>query len=193
MTGDVDNRFALEPAGGAHKLRARLMKTKRIGIVPMTSLVLGLALGCTPRKEITERDRKEAAYLASEAQFAVTMQDWSRAENLLAKAVKVAPTGDYWLSLGATRVRLNNRAGAKDAYQAALKAYAFDSARKNSAAEPWLKQAYVLALLGRQDESQATLAKAAKLFPKDAKVRALTDSKEFGKMISSQKFKDMAL
>jgi tetratricopeptide (TPR) repeat protein len=169
------------------------MKTKRIGFVSLPGLVLGLALGCTQRKEVTERDRKEAAYLASEAQFAVTIQEWARAEGLLAKAVKVAPTGDYWLSLGATRLRLNNRAGAKEAYQAALKAYAFDSARKNAVAEPWVKQAYVLALLGREDESRAMLAKAAQLFPKDVKVRALADAKEFEKMISSQNFKDMAL
>ena len=169
------------------------MKTKRIGFVSVAGLVIGLALGCTQQKEVTDRDRKEAAYLASEAQFAVTMQEWSRAEGLLAKAVKVAPTGDYWLSLGATRLRLNNRAGAKEAYQAALKAYAFDSARKNTVPEPWVKQAYVLALLGRKDESQAMLAKAAKLFPKDTKIRALAEAKEFEKMISSQKFKDMAL
>jgi tetratricopeptide (TPR) repeat protein len=169
------------------------MKTKRIGIVSTAGFILGLALGCSQQKEVTERDRKEAAYLASEAQFAVTVREWARAEGLLAKAVKVAPTGDYWLSLGATRLRLNDRKGAREAYQAALKAFAFDSARKNSVAEPWVKQAYVLALLGRHDESRALLAKAAKLFPKDAKVRALTDSKEFEKMVSSQNFKDMAL
>jgi tetratricopeptide (TPR) repeat protein len=169
------------------------MNTTRIGIVSLAGLMLGLALGCTPRKEVTERDRKEAAHLASEAQFAVSVRDWARAEALLAKAVKIAPTGDYSLSLGATRIRLNNRAGAKEAYKAALKAYAFDSARNNAMAEPWLKQVYVLALLGRQDESRAMLAKAAKQFPKDGKVRALTDSPGFEKMVSSQKFKDMAL
>lgn len=169
------------------------MKTKRIGIVAVASAVLALTLGCSQRKEVTERDRKEAAYLASEAQFAVSIQEWSRAEGLLAKAVKVAPTGDYWLSLGATRIRLKNRAGAKDAYQAALKTYAFDAARNNPVAEPWLKQAYVLALLGRQDESRAMLAKAAKLFPKDGNVRMLTNAKEFEKMVSSKNFKDMAL
>src|SRR5688572_8583774 len=166
------------------------MKKVRIGIVLLAVLGLGLASGCAPRKEVTERDRKEAAYLASEAQFAVTVHEWARAEGLLAKAVKVAPTGDYWLSLGATRLRLKNRAGAKEAYQAALKAYAFDAARKTTVPEPWVKQAYVLALLGRHDESRAIIEKAAKLFPKDGKIRALTDAKEFEKMISSQNFKD---
>ena len=107
--------------------------------------------------------------------------------------MKLAPTGDYWLSLGAARVRLNDRAGAKNAYQAALKAFADESARKNTISEPWLKQAYVLALLGRKDDSRATIAKAAKLFPNDAKVRALGDPKEFERMVTSQNFKDMAL
>lgn len=169
------------------------MNITRIGIVSVAGLGLVLAFGCAPRKQVTERDRKEAAHLVSEAQFATTIREWERAEGLLAKAVHMAPTGDYWLSLGATRIRLNNRAGAKDAYQGALKAYAADSARHNTISEPWLKQVYVLALLGRQDDSRAMIAKAAKLFPNDTKVRALTDPKEFEKMVSSQKFKDMAL
>ena len=194
MTEDLGKTLSLSKLGGRMRtLRVRLMTTKRIGIVSTAGLVLGFTLGCTAQKQITERDRKEAAYLASEAQFAVSIHEWARAEGLLAKAVKVAPTGDYWLSLGAARIRLNNRAGAKDAYQAAAKAYAFDSARKNAVSEPWLRQAYVLALLGRQDESRALLAKAAELFPKDGKIRALTDPKGFEKMISSQNFKDMAL
>jgi tetratricopeptide (TPR) repeat protein len=169
------------------------MNITGMGMVSIGGLVLALALGCSPRKPVTEHDRKEAAFLVSEAEFAMTMREWSRAEGLMAKAVTLIPAGDYWLSLGAVRLRLGNRAEAKAAYEAAVKAYREESARNNLSSEPWIKQAYVLALLGRRDDSKALAAKAAKVFPNDVKVRALTDAKEFERMVSSQKFKDMAL
>jgi outer membrane protein assembly factor BamD (BamD/ComL family) len=77
------------------------MNFTRLGSV---SLIWTLVLlsGCA-RKEVTERDRKEAAHLVSEAQFALTFREWARAEGLFAQAVKLAPTGDYWLPHGVTR------------------------------------------------------------------------------------------
>jgi tetratricopeptide (TPR) repeat protein len=169
------------------------MKTSRMGIFSLGAVALVVALGCGPRKQVTERDRKEAAHLISEAQFALSVREWSRAESLLAKAVHLAPSGDTWVSLGGARLRLNNRAGAKDAYQSALKAYEAEAVRRNLVAEPWIKQAYVLALLRREADSRAVLAKAAKHFPNDPKLRAFSDPKEFEKLLASQKFKDMAL
>ncbi|MGH7945206.1 MAG: hypothetical protein ACREH8_12205 [Opitutaceae bacterium] len=158
----------------------------------MACTALVLTLGCA-RKQVTDRDRKEAAHLVSEAQFAMTIREWARAEGLLLKAVQVAPTGDYWLSLGAARLRLNNRKGAKEAYQSALKEFEKESARNNLSSEPWIKKIYVLALLGRHDDSRALAAKATKLFPNDVNVRAFTDPGEYERMVSSPKFKDMAL
>ena len=158
-----------------------------IGIV-----VVVLGFGCA-RKPVTDRDRLEAAHLVSEAQFALSIREWARAEGLLARAVELAPQGDYWVSLGATRVRLDDRAGAKAAYLAALGAYADEARRSAATSEPLMKQAYVLALLGRQDESRTLIVKAAKRFPLDQKVLDLTDPAAFAKMISSPKFKDMAL
>ena len=149
--------------------------------------------GCAPRKQITERDRKEAAHLVSEAEFASSVREWSRAEGLYAKAVQLVPNGDYWVSLGATRMRLQNRGGAKAAYEAALKAYAHDASRHSTQVEPWLKQAYVLALLGRTNDSRALLVKAGKFFPNDTRLRAFSEPKEFERMISSPKFKEMGL
>ena len=85
------------------------------------------------------------------------------------------------------------RAGAREAYRSALKAYEDDAARRNTLSEPWIKQAYVLALLGRSDDSRAVLQKAARHFPNDVKLRAFSDPKEYAKMLASQDFKDMAL
>ena len=157
----------------------------------VSGLVVGC--GCSRDKAVSERDRKEAAHLVSEAEFAMTLRDWPRAEGLFAKATQLSPEGDYWLSLGAARLRMNNRGGAKNAYEAARKAFEQDAARRNGVAEPWVKQAYVLALLGRKDEGRALIAKAAKLYPNDVKLRALTDAKEFERMVSSPRFKEMAL
>ena len=71
--------------------------------------LLVMAAGCR-RAEITSLQRKEGAQAASEAQFALTMHDYVRAEAELAKAVAICPdTGDYWLTLGSARVRLGQR------------------------------------------------------------------------------------
>jgi hypothetical protein len=56
-----------------------------------------------------------------------------------------------------------------------------------------MRQAYVLALLGQKDDSRSVIARAAKLFPRDARVQALTNPKEFEKMMSTPAFKEMAL
>src|SRR5271167_4308911 len=90
------------------------------------ALVLAVALalcGCH-RKKITTLERDEAANMMSEADFAVTMKDWGRAEGLYAKAVGLCPDdGNAWVNLGIARMRLDNRAGARTAYKAALSAY----------------------------------------------------------------------
>lgn len=175
------------------------IKTKRFrilepyGSTTVAAMVLMFLLGCSAGKEVTERDRKEAAFLVSEAQFAMTVKEWTRAEGLLDKAAKVAPQGDYYLSLGAVRMHLKNRSGAKKAYELALNAFQHESARNNTSPEPWIKQAYVLGLLGRKSESQSMIAKAAKALPNDPKIRSLSDPKELERMFSTQNFKDMAL
>jgi tetratricopeptide (TPR) repeat protein len=159
----------------------------------MVATAVALAGGCARKRTVTDRDRKEAAHLASEAQFAMSVREWPRAEGLLAKAVQASPEGDYWLSLGAARVRLANRSGAKAAYEAALKAYASDAMRNAARSDAWVKQVYVLALLGRREDSRALIIKAATRFPNDAKIRGLLDAKEFEKMVTAPTFKDMAL
>jgi tetratricopeptide (TPR) repeat protein len=144
--------------------------------------------------KITELQRKEAAHADSEAQFAVTLRQWERAEGLYAKAAQLCPdTGPYWVSLGAMRVRLNRREPAKDAYQKALKAFEAEAEKNKTDVEPWLKQVEVLALLGRMDDGRATLEKAAKRFPNDRAVRSFIENKNFDRMIADPMFKQSAL
>ena len=81
---------------------------------PRQALLLAAALalcGCRHR-EITKLEREEAANMASEADFAVTVKEWSRAEGLYSKAAALCPdTGDLWLNLGVVRMRLGDHGG----------------------------------------------------------------------------------
>lgn len=159
--------------------------------------LLGVAaalLGACGRPQVTTLQRKEAAHLASEAQFAVTLRDYARAEPLLAKAVAICPdTPEYWLTLGTVRRRMDNRSGAKSAYERALDTSrdAYDRDPKNS--EPLLQQVYVLALLGRMDDARDALAKAQKKHPDDRTVRAFVESRQLEHLADDPSFKELAL
>ena len=170
------------------------MTTLRTSLVVTTVLVLALAPGCgQKRKEITERDRKEAALLASEAQFAINVRDWARAEASFAKATALVPDADLWLGLGAARIRQGNRDGAKQAYLSAIKAFEDEMARDESGSDPWLRQSNVYSLLGRHDDARAVLTKAAKRFPTDKRVLGLLDPAQYQKMIAAPAFKEIAI
>jgi tetratricopeptide (TPR) repeat protein len=171
------------------------MKTTRtVAFLAGLSALAWGAAGCgKPRREISERDRKEAAVLASEAQFAINLRDWARAEGLLTKTVQLVPEADYWVALGSARVRLGNRSGAKDAYQKALRAYEDAAAVDGKSVEPWLGQVTVLALLGRIDDGRAVVLKAARRFPNDSRLKELMDAKAFEAMVSDPGFRENAL
>jgi tetratricopeptide (TPR) repeat protein len=166
----------------------------RLGVcLCVAALALGTG-GCGAKKKITDLQRKEAAHMASEAEFAITVRDWPRAEGLLAKAVQVCPdTGQYWLSLGTARIRAGNKNGAKEAYQGALRAFEGEADANKNDPEPWLRQAYVLGLLGRIDDGRALLDKALKKFPADRTVRSFVENKQFDKLIAQPDFKQIAL
>ena len=153
-----------------------------------------IAFGCKPRmREVTSLQRKEAATLVSEAQFAVQIRDLARAEGLYVKATALCPDdGKYWVDLGALRVRLGNRDAARTAYRSALSAY---EAAAADAKEPqaMLQQVYVLALLGRADDARAVLTKTQKKFPDNRAVRGFTDGGQFDRMIDDPRFKEIAL
>ena len=163
--------------------------------VVVTTLGLTLAAGCKPGpKGITSLQRKEAEVLVNEAQFAMTLHDLPRAEGLLAKAARLCPDeGPYWVTLGSVRVKLGNREAAKAAYKAGLSAYETEAKSDKSDVEPWLKQIYVLALLGRVDDGRALLEKIAKRFPDSRNVRLFVEGRQFDRMLADPKFKEVAL
>jgi tetratricopeptide (TPR) repeat protein len=157
-------------------------------------LAVGGVAGCSRHKEITSLERKEAANFVSEAEFALNLRDYARAEGLLSQAVAVCPdTPDYWLNLGSVRRRLGNRDGAKAAYEQML-----DLVRdiyRHDSKDPGLllQQIYVLALLGRMDEARAVLERAQKDHPDDGNVRAFVEGHQLERLPTDPTFKDSAL
>ena len=156
---------------------------------------LVFAGGCSRRsKEITSLQRKEAAQAVSEAQFALTLRDYARAEAELAKAVAACPdSGDYWVSLGSVRVRLGQRDGAKAAYKSALAAYEDAAARNARDEQAMVQQVTVLALLGRVDDARALLAKLPGRFPESRNIRVFLERKQLDAMLADPKFKEISL
>lgn len=165
----------------------------------VTPLFLCLALlfvaGCKPKaKDIPPLARKEAANLVSEAQFAVTLRDYARAEPLYSQATKLCPdNGEYWVNLGMMRRRLGNKSGAKDAYEKARSAYRDASELDPKRPEPLVQEIYVLALLGRQDDAHKALEKARKQLPDDRGLRIFDESRQLDHMVDDAAFKEIAL
>jgi Flp pilus assembly protein TadD len=166
-------------------------------VIPLLLVLTALFVtaGCKPKaREVSEPHRKEAANLVSEAQFALTLRDFARAEPLFDKATKLCPdTGEYWINLGVTRRRLGNKSGAKSAYEGALNAYREARDYNPKQSEPYLQEVYVLALLGRVDDARQALQKAQKNFPDDRAVRAFSDNKQLDRIIADPTFKDIGL
>jgi tetratricopeptide (TPR) repeat protein len=132
---------------------------KRI-FAPLALLtLLLLAAGCAPK--ITSLQRKEAASLVSEAQFASTLREWRRAEELTAKAAALCPdNGEYWLNLGSFRRRLDNLSGARAAYTSAAKAYGAAYQADPKDPQPLMQQVYVYSLLGKPKDALKALKRA---------------------------------
>lgn len=153
----------------------------RSALVAAAAILLS---GCH-RREITSLERKEAANVVSEAEFAVTLRDWSRAEGLYAKASVLCPDqGDTWVNLGIVRMRLHDAGGAKSAYKSGLSAYEADSKRDPSNTLPAIRRANVLVILGRPDEARSLLARVRQDHPDDRRLRAFMESNGLDKMIA---------
>ncbi len=166
---------------------------KLLGPCVVCAVALFAFSGCH-KKEIPPIQRKQAANLVSEAQFALTMKDYARAEGLYAQATTLCPdTGDYWIGLGSSRVQLGQRDGARTAYKRALAAFE-DAAKENKTdSGPALQQVYALALLGRADDARALANKLPARYPNDRDARAFVESKQLDRIVADPGFKQIAL
>jgi Flp pilus assembly protein TadD len=163
--------------------------TLRLASVLAAAVVLA---GCRA-KEISSIDRKEAANVVSEAEFAVTLKDWSRAEGLYAKAAGLCPDqGETWIGLGVVRMRLHNPSGARDAYKSALSAYGEDIKRDPANTVPVIRSASVLVLLGRTDEARSMVDKAFAQHPDDWRLKNFVEMKGVDKIAANPGLKEVS-
>jgi tetratricopeptide (TPR) repeat protein len=161
-------------------------------------IVLAVAVlasfGCAKKKEVSTIDRKKAESWVSEAQFALTIRDYPRAEGLYVQATAACPDdGGYWVGLGTTRARQGQRDGARAAYQSALRVYEAKLGNSKTDSEAALQQVYVLALLGRVDEARSLQTKLQARFPDNREVRLFVENKQLDRMLTDPRFKEIAL
>lgn len=165
------------------------MKSARTVLVLVVAAVLA---GCG-RKEVSKADREQAASLLTEADFAVTIREWARAETLYTKALQLTPdTGDGWLSLAVVRMRVGNKDGARSAYKQAIAAYKDDYKANPSHAQSILRQAYILVILGRADDARALVDNAHAKNPADRALKAFVDGKGIDAMVADPGLKSLA-
>jgi len=140
-------------------------------------------------KEAAPLQRKEAANYASEAEFAVTLKDFARAAQLYTQAAGICPDdAGYWMNAGFCRRRLDQRAEARKAYEAALGIYREAASRDRTNLEPVTQEIRVLALLGRVDEAKSVLEKARSAHAGKPGVQNLT-AQSLDAMIADPGFK----
>jgi Flp pilus assembly protein TadD len=162
--------------------------TPRLALALTVALVLS---GCH-RRVPTSLERKEAANIVSEAEFAVTLKDWPRAEGLYAKAAELCPDdGDTWVNLGVVLMHEHKNGPARDAYKSSLSAYAEASKLAPTDAIPVIRRAYVLVVLGRADDARSLVNEAQARIPNDRRLRAFIESKGIDKLVADPDIKDI--
>jgi tetratricopeptide (TPR) repeat protein len=166
---------------------------KRITLVALVSLLL-VGSGCSKKKpEITSLQRKEAANLVNEAEFAIAIRDFPRAEGLMRQAAVHCPdNGSYWLNLGTLTRKSGKKSEAKSSYEKAVVAYADAYMAEPDNGKLLMRQMYAHALLGQFDQARAVLKKARAKHPKDQEVMSDDDS-SFDRMLGDKAFKELAI
>jgi Flp pilus assembly protein TadD len=164
-------------------MRARLA----LAAVAMLSLA-----GCRA-KEITKEQRDQALLDASDADFAVTIHDLPRAEDMFTKALALCPDeGDLWLKLGVVRMQEKNPDGARAAYKSALSAFKDASKAHPSDSALVVKRAYILVILGRADEARSLTEDAAAKAPDDSRLQRFVEVKGVDKMLADPAVKQLS-
>lgn len=150
--------------------------------------------GCSKkRKEVPDSVKAEAATLVSEAQFAMQIREYSRAEELIQKALKLRDdVPEYWVTLGMVRRKQDNKSGARKAYEEALELH---TARFNEekSAEQLSQRAFVLGLLGKTPEALKLLEEGLKQFPDSAVMKKMADPRGLPRTFQTADFKSLSI
>lgn len=166
---------------------------KRLLLILSCAAVL-FSAGCSKKpKEVPAAVKAEAASLASEAQFAMQIREYARAEELFQRALKLRDdVPEYWVSLGMARRKQDNVDGARKAYKEALELHT-DLYKADHQPEQLAQQAFVLALLGKTDEAIKLLDKGLRDHPDSAVMKKMADPRGLPRTFQSADFKALAL
>lgn len=166
---------------------------KSLSPVAIALVVLLAVTGCSKKQEITPVQRKQAATFVSEAEFAITIRDYARAEDLMRQATELCPDdGNYWMALGNLSKRNSKPAEARKAYEKCVEVYAAAYKETPQNGKLLMRQMYAEALLGHADKARALVKKAREKHPLDAEISAF-DEAALDRMLKNPNFKELAL
>jgi tetratricopeptide (TPR) repeat protein len=166
---------------------------KRLLTLVACVVVFALA-GCSREpKEVSDGVKAEAATLMSEAQFAMSIREYARAEELIQKALQLREdVPEYWVSLGMVRCKQDKKSSARPAYEKALKLHTARF-KKDNKPEELAQQAFVLGLLGKTDDALKVLADGLKQFPESATMKKMADPRGLPRTFKSEDFKSLMI
>jgi len=166
---------------------------KRISFALACAVFL-LATGCSKKiEEVSTAVKAETAMLISEAQFASSIREHARAEELIERAIKLREdVPEYWVSLGMARRQQDDKSGARKAYEKALGIHAANY-KKTKDPEQVGHQAFVLGLLGRSEEGLKLLAKGIKEHPENTELKKMSEPRGLPNTFKSSRFKELAI
>ncbi|CAM2991612.1 tetratricopeptide repeat protein [Rariglobus hedericola] len=153
-----------------------------------------VSAGCSKKpKEVPAAIKAEAATLMSEAQFAMQIREYSRAEELTQRALKLRDdVPEYWVSLGMVRRKQDNKDGARKAYKHALELH-IDRYKADKKPEELAQQAFVLGLLGKTEDAVKLLEKGLKEYPDSDIMKKMADPRGLQRTFKSPEFKDLSV
>lgn len=158
------------------------------------AVFLLVAAGCSKApKEVSDSVKAEAATLISEAQFAMSIREFSRAEELIQKAIKLREdVPEYWVTLGMVRRKQDNKSGARSAYEEALDLHT-DRYNAEKKPEELAQRAFVMGLLGKTDEALKLLEAGMKEYPDSPVMKKMADPRGLPATFKRAEFKELAL
>ncbi len=152
-------------------------------------------VGCSKSKpeEVPEGVKHEAAALVSEAQFAMQIREYSRAEELIRRALKLREDmPEYWVSLGMALRKKDDKTGARKAYEKALDLHV-ERYESEKTPEGLSQQAFVLALLGRTEEALKLLQQGLKEYPDSSTMKEMANPRGLPRTFRTDEFRGLML
>jgi tetratricopeptide (TPR) repeat protein len=144
-------------------------------------------------REYTASEKAQAANYVSEAQFAMQIREFARAEELFQKATTIRDDfPEYWVALGMARRRQDNVKGARQAYEKALGLHT-ERYQSDKRPEELVQQAWVTALLGKTDAALKLLQEGSKVHPENETLRKMSTPQGLPRTFQTSQFKDLAL